>query len=85
MLSHSRLQKIAGEVDDDESTVVTNGFDEIFASAVRVVHGAPSGGGGGGRDVTHEAPSNAITKEQEVEQQCIGGAVKGFFRKVFKG
>ena len=80
------LQKIAGEADDDESTVVTNGFDEIFASAGRVVHSAPSGGGGGsGRDVPHETPSNAITKEQEVEQQCIGGAVKGFFRKVFKG
>ena len=83
------MQKIAGEADDDESTVVTNGFDEIFASAGRVVHSAPSGGdrggGGGGRDVTNEAPSNAITREQEVEQQCIGGAVKGFFRKFFKG
>ena len=63
--------------------MVTNGFEEIFASAGRAVHSAPPGGGGGG--VTHEAPSGMISRDQEVEQHSIGGAVKGFFRKAFKG
>ncbi len=52
--------------------------DEIFASSGPATHSAPPG------DSTSTSQTT-LKKETQPEQHSIGGAIKGFFRKVFSG
>lgn len=65
------------ETADDESTEVTDGFDEIFAQR--------GGGVASSAQRRVSSPPGPISQERQEEQHSIGGAIKGFFRKVFKG
>ena len=50
--------------------------DEIFASSGPATHSAAPGG---------STSQTTLKKDTQQEQHSIGGAIKGFFRKVFSG